>query len=87
MTTVVAQYVRAAGLAERAGFDLVEIHMAHGYLLSSFLSPKANYRTDEYGGSLAEPDALSAGGLRRGARRVARAKANFRPDLRERLAR
>jgi anthraniloyl-CoA monooxygenase len=53
MTTVVAQYVRAAGLAERAGFDLVEIHMAHGYLLSSFLSPKANYRTDEYGGSLA----------------------------------
>jgi anthraniloyl-CoA monooxygenase len=42
----------AVRMAERAGFDLVELHMAHGYLFSSFLSPKSNRRQDEYGGSL-----------------------------------
>jgi anthraniloyl-CoA monooxygenase len=45
-------FVRSTRLADEAGFDLVELHMAHGYLLSSFLSPAANQRTDEYGGSL-----------------------------------
>jgi anthraniloyl-CoA monooxygenase len=52
MDTVRAQFVRAAELAEHAGFDLLEVHFAHGYLLSSFLSPLSNRREDEYGGSL-----------------------------------
>ncbi len=45
-------FVQATRRALRAGFDLVELHMAHGYLLSSFLSPASNRRTDAYGGSL-----------------------------------
>jgi anthraniloyl-CoA monooxygenase len=46
------QFVASARRAEAAGFDLLELHCAHGYLLSSFISPLANQRTDEYGGSL-----------------------------------
>jgi anthraniloyl-CoA monooxygenase len=46
------QFVWATRGAVQAGFDLLEIHCAHGYLLSSFLSPVTNRRTDEYGGSL-----------------------------------
>jgi anthraniloyl-CoA monooxygenase len=52
MQRVLAAFVSAAERSERAGFDLLELHLAHGYLLSSFLSPAANRRTDEYGGSL-----------------------------------
>ncbi|MCC7111106.1 MAG: bifunctional salicylyl-CoA 5-hydroxylase/oxidoreductase [Deltaproteobacteria bacterium] len=52
MKGVVADFVRAARLAEDAGFDMLELHMAHGYLLAGFLSPLTNRRTDEYGGSL-----------------------------------
>jgi anthraniloyl-CoA monooxygenase len=49
---VLEQYVTATRLSIEAGFDLLELHMAHGYLLSSFLSPLSNRRTDRYGGSL-----------------------------------
>ncbi|WP_030020824.1 bifunctional salicylyl-CoA 5-hydroxylase/oxidoreductase [Streptomyces monomycini] len=47
------QFVRSARSAARAGFDLLELHCAHGYLLSGFLSPLTNRRTDAYGGDLA----------------------------------
>ena len=53
MDTVRADFVRATRMAEEAGFDLLELHFAHGYLLASFLSPLTNRRADEYGGSLA----------------------------------
>jgi anthraniloyl-CoA monooxygenase len=46
------QFVYAALAGERAGFDLLELHCAHGYLLSSFISPLSNRRTDGYGGTL-----------------------------------
>ncbi|NYD41124.1 bifunctional salicylyl-CoA 5-hydroxylase/oxidoreductase [Nocardioides panaciterrulae] len=49
---VVAEFVAAARRGVEAGFDLIEVHAAHGYLLSSFLSPVSNRRTDEYGGPL-----------------------------------
>jgi anthraniloyl-CoA monooxygenase len=52
MDAVIEQFVRATRMAEEAGFDMVELHCAHGYLLSSFLTPVSNRRTDEYGGSL-----------------------------------
>jgi anthraniloyl-CoA monooxygenase len=52
MAKVKADYVAATRRAEAAGFDLVELHMAHGYLLSSFISPLTNVRTDGYGGSI-----------------------------------
>jgi anthraniloyl-CoA monooxygenase len=49
---ITADFVAAARRGVEAGFDLIEVHAAHGYLLSSFLSPISNRRTDEYGGSL-----------------------------------
>ncbi|MET9088393.1 bifunctional salicylyl-CoA 5-hydroxylase/oxidoreductase [Streptomyces sp. NPDC004237] len=49
---ITAEFVAAARRGADAGFDLLELHCAHGYLLSSFLSPVANHRTDEYGGPL-----------------------------------
>ncbi len=52
MDRVRDDFVRAVGWAVEAGFDMVELHCAHGYLLSSFLTPVSNRRTDDYGGSL-----------------------------------
>jgi len=52
MDRVKADFVRATQEADKAGFDWLELHAAHGYLLSSFISPITNLRTDEYGGSL-----------------------------------
>jgi len=52
MDRVRDDFVAAVRRAAEAGFDLVELHMAHGYLLSSFLSPLSNLRADAYGGTL-----------------------------------
>ncbi len=52
MDTVRDEFVRAAEMASRAGFDLLELHCAHGYLLSAFITPLTNRRSDAYGGSL-----------------------------------
>lgn len=52
MDDVRDQFVASVQMAERAGFDMIELHAAHGYLMSSFISPKSNIRQDEYGGSL-----------------------------------
>ena len=52
MERVIEQHVAAVQRAERAGFDMVELHAAHGYLLSAFITPILNRREDEYGGSL-----------------------------------
>jgi anthraniloyl-CoA monooxygenase len=52
MDAVRDQFVAAAQMADRAGFDMIELHMAHGYLLSSFITPLTNRRDDDYGGCL-----------------------------------
>ena len=52
MDRVIAQFVASVRMGLEAGFDMIELHAAHGYLLSSFITPLTNRRTDEYGGSL-----------------------------------
>jgi anthraniloyl-CoA monooxygenase len=52
MDKVVMQFVRATEMAAKVGFDMIELHAAHGYLLSGFISPVSNARNDDYGGSL-----------------------------------
>lgn len=49
---IVAAYGRTAGLAKRAGFEMIMVHGGHGWLINQFLSPYFNHRTDKYGGSL-----------------------------------
>jgi anthraniloyl-CoA monooxygenase len=52
MTRIKADFVRAARMGVACGFDLLELHCAHGYLLSSFITPLGNQRSDDYGGAL-----------------------------------
>ncbi|WP_068300010.1 bifunctional salicylyl-CoA 5-hydroxylase/oxidoreductase [Pararhodobacter sp. CCB-MM2] len=52
MDQIKAEFVASTEMAVRAGFDMIELHAAHGYLVSSFISPMSNQRTDQYGGSL-----------------------------------
>ncbi len=52
MDAVLRQFIKATEMAEGADFDMIELHAAHGYLISSFISPLSNTREDEYGGSL-----------------------------------
>jgi 2,4-dienoyl-CoA reductase-like NADH-dependent reductase (Old Yellow Enzyme family) len=53
IATIIDQYAHGAGVLRDAGFDAIEVHIGHGYLLSAFLSPRLNKRTDDFGGSLA----------------------------------
>src|SRR5262249_2158942 len=52
LAQITKQYVEGARVLRDAGFDAIEIHLGHGYLLSAFLSPRLNKRRDDYGGSL-----------------------------------
>ncbi len=52
MTRICDEFVEATRIAVRCGFDLLELHCAHGYLLSAFITPLTNQRSDDYGGSL-----------------------------------
>jgi anthraniloyl-CoA monooxygenase len=52
MDKIVADFHKSTVFADQAGFDMLELHMAHGYLLASFISPLTNQRKDEYGGSI-----------------------------------
>jgi len=52
MDIITGQFVAAAEMADRVGFDMIELHYAHGYLMSSFITPLMNKRRDKYGGSL-----------------------------------
>jgi 2,4-dienoyl-CoA reductase-like NADH-dependent reductase (Old Yellow Enzyme family) len=65
MDRIAGEFVDAARRAQQAGFDAVEIHMGHGYLLSQFISPKYNRRRDAYGGGAAQRARFPAEVLRR----------------------
>ena len=87
MDRVTAEFVAAAEMAERAGFDMLELHAAHGYLLSSFITPLTNTRDGRIWRQPREPHALSARGLSRGARGLAGGEADLDAHLRQRLGR
>jgi len=77
------EFVRSANYANQAGFDMLELHMAHGYLLSSFISPLTNLRKGRIRRADRQPAALSAGAVPRGARpcgrRTSRCPSGFPP--------
>ena len=82
LAAIVDAFRQAAARARAAGFDVIEVHAAHGYLIHEFLSPLVNTRTDEYGGSYDNRVRLCLEIVRCGPRRVARAAA----DLRQRFS-
>ena len=83
MDRIKADFVQAVQRGERCGFDMAELHCAHGYLLASFISPLTNQRTDEYGGLARQPAAFPARGIRCDARGVAGAQADVGAHLRD----
>ena len=85
MAQVKAEFVDCARRGDAAGFDLLELHCAHGYLLSSFISPLTNERQDEYGAS--RTGCATRSRSSRDARGVAVAQADDRPHLGHRLGR
>ena len=85
MDAVRDQFVAAVRMGLECGFDMIELHAAHGYLLSGFLTPLQNKRTDEYGGQPREPPALSARSVRGDARRLAVGPADVGAHFRDRL--
>ena len=86
LDAVIRGFREAAQRAAAAGFQAVEIHAAHGYLLHEFLSPVSNRRTDDYGGSFENRTRLLLQVHARGAHGLARAAAPVRPHQRDRLA-
>jgi anthraniloyl-CoA monooxygenase len=85
MDAVLAGFVASTRRAAEAGFDWLELHCAHGYLLSSFITPLTNLRTDDYGGAgsagLANRCRYPAGGVPRDARGLAGGQADERAHL------
>ena len=87
MDTIRDQFVESARRGAEAGFDLLELHCAHGYLLSAFISPVTNQRTDAYGGDVAGRLRYPLEVFTRDARGVAGRPADDGADLGHRLGR
>jgi anthraniloyl-CoA monooxygenase len=81
MDLVRDQFVAAAEMAERAGFDMIELHMAHGYLLSSFITPLTNRRTTTMAAALKTGCAIRWRSIQCDARGLAAAQADCRAHL------